>query len=283
MLSGPSRGQPFRVILSKKVSELMDRRLAVETAVPPTARVSEMRNLIKRLGTRILAVVDNGKLVGIVTRGSLLLVTSSKSEANAKSLAENPKVLLTPDQPVLNAVDNMIKADEWEVPVVNDKDRFAGIFGLGDFLKGLASECKDSLTSLKVEDFMTRDPVSISEEDSVSKIWSKMVELKYAGLPVTDSNGKLVGMITQYDLLSKGYSRIHLESETGASKGPRVRDVMTRGAVFVYPWSSIYDAVLLMVKNGYGRIPVVNSNKDLKLVGIIDREDVARLVVSYGS
>ncbi|ESQ21881.1 MAG: CBS domain [uncultured Acidilobus sp. CIS] len=46
-----------------------------------------------------------------------------------------------------------------------------------------------------------------------------MVELRYAGLPVIDGDGRLIGMITQYDLWAKGYTRIHWRASLGPLRG----------------------------------------------------------------
>ncbi|ADL19521.1 Inosine-5'-monophosphate dehydrogenase related protein IV [Acidilobus saccharovorans 345-15] len=262
-----------------KILNVIDLGRSSKISVNPQTKLSEVRRIVREEAVRSVAVVDNdGRLLGIITRGTILTVASSKTEAVAGSLAEQPLVTLRPDQSVKEAVSLMIKADEWASPIVGLDGRFLGFFTFDDLISLAANYCKDDLKDLVIENYMTKGPVAAEEDEFISKIWNKMRELRYAGLPVVDSNGRLVGMITQYDLISKGYSRIHLESEAGASRGPRVKDVMTRGPIYLFPWSTVYEVVSLMSRHGYGRIPIVNSSKELKLVGIIDREDIARLV-----
>lgn len=279
MLSDIKKGSSLGKIGELKIVNVVDLERSSKISVNPQTKLSEVRRIIREKAVRSVAVVDNyGRLVGVITRGTVLTVASSKTEAIAGSLAEQPLVTLRPDQSVKEATSLMIKADEWASPVVNADGRFLGFFTFDDVISLAVNYCKDTLKDLTIENYMTKEPIAAEEDEFISKIWNRMRELRYAGLPVVDSNGRLVGMITQYDLISKGYSRIHLESEAGVSRGPRVKEVMTRGPVYLFPWSTVYEAASLMSRHGYGRIPVVNSSKELKLVGIIDREDIARLV-----
>ncbi|MFN4045736.1 MAG: HPP family protein, partial [Acidilobaceae archaeon] len=100
-----------------------------------------------------------------------------------------------------------------------------------------------------------------------------------AGLPVVDDKGALIGIITQYDLLRKGYSRIHLEAARGHAKSPKVYNVMTRPCTYLYPWSTLLEASEIMVSRNIGRIPVVDSEKNKYLIGIVDREDAVRALL----
>ncbi|MGC9210249.1 MAG: CBS domain-containing protein [Acidilobus sp.] len=264
--------------MSLRVSDVIDSGSA-QAKVVADARASEVRKLMRERGYRTVAVVDGRpeKFVGIITRGDLLMVSSSKSEATAGSLASPSPVLLNPSTTVQSALDQMLRYDLWEAPVLEGPS-FVGFFGLSDVIRAVLDRAPEILEEALVKDYMTPNPVSVSSEDFIAKIWRKMVELKYAGLPVTDENGKLVGMITQYDLLVKGYTRIHLESESGASRGPKVKEAMTRSVSYVTPWSKLSEVARLMVTRGFGRVPVVEDQKSMKLVGIVDREDVVKVL-----
>ena len=261
-------------LLSLPVKEVFD-GTSRSALVPGDARVADVRRLMRERGYRTVAVVEGGGFVGIVTRGDVLMVSSSKSEATASSLAYMPPVILGPSDRLSEALESMLREDIWEAPVVEGR-AFLGFLGLGDVIRVALERAPHELEGRQVRDYMTPSPVAVEAEDFIARIWRRMVELRYAGLPVVDSGGRLVGMITQYDLLAKGYTRIHLESESGASRGPRVREAMTRSVRFVTPWSSLAEAARLMVANGFGRVPVVDDPKNMKLVGIVDREDVVR-------
>jgi acetoin utilization protein AcuB len=56
------------------------------------------------------------------------------------------------------------------------------------------------LAELQVREIMSRDPVSVSENDTVEHAAQMMLENTISGLPVVDAGGKLVGIITQSDV-----------------------------------------------------------------------------------
>ena len=274
---------PFRLrdrILALKLRDVSDLTRSC-VSLPYGATVSEARKLVRERGVRTVSVIDpsSQKLLGIVTRGDLLMVSSSKTEATIGSISYEPPVVLSEDDGVRDSLRRMLSYDLWEAPVVAPDGRFRGLFTFGDFISFFVSKDPDYLGGLVVSDFMTRDPVVAYQDDYVAKIWRKMAELRYAGLPVVDSNRRLVGIITQYDLLAKGYTRIHLESESGPSRGPKVRDAMTYSVVFAQPFSTMLDIATVMSKRNIGRIPIVESRESMKLVGIVDREDVVRAIL----
>ena len=244
--------------------------------VPPSASAGEIRRVLRETGARIVAVVDSaGKLHGVVYRSSVLLATASrKSEANASSLLDDPPVILSPSQSGEEALRLMLRADEWYAPVV-ERGIYMGFIGLESFIELGIEKAARALESVYADEVMTRDVVTVSPEDPVSKVWKLMTERRYAGFPVVDKKGRLVGIITQYDLLRGGYTRVELE----ATSGPRVRDVMNSDVVYAFTWTSMIEVARSMIERGVGRIPVVESKSNRRLVGIIDREDVARLLL----
>ncbi|RLG80913.1 MAG: hypothetical protein DRO09_02550 [Thermoprotei archaeon] len=103
-----------------------------------------------------------------------------------------------------------------------------------------------------------------------------MVEHRFSGFPVVRSRKDLtvVGIITQYDLLKKGYTRIELEAEGGPRRGARVKEAMTTPAITLKPYDKVSKASLIMIKKDIGRIPIVDDKG--WLVGIIDRSDICK-------
>jgi CBS domain-containing protein len=124
---------------------------------------------------------------------------------------------------------------------------------------------------------MTKDVVACSPEDEVDDIWRLMTETRFAGLPVV-KNGRLVGIVTQKDLLETGVILPTFESVKGRFRdSSRIASVMNTNLVAVEPSTKVIRVARVMVSKDVGRIPVKDKNG--KLVGIVDREDVARLIV----
>jgi len=229
--------------------------------VAPRSTAASVRRLVRSTGARVVAVTEKGKLLGVIYRSSLLALSSTKSEALAKDLMEEPPFTFEPDSPLAQVVSAMLRHDEWYAFSAGPDRTYYGAVGLENVISYALAKAPEALEAGKVEEIMTTDVVSATPDDFVSSVWRLMRERKYAGLPVVDSKNRVVGIITQYDLIRKGYSRIELESESGARRGPRVREAMTTGVTVVYPWHTVRDAAELMVERGYGRLPVVDGPK----------------------
>ena len=266
----------FQKTLSSPVSLLMDKD---PLRVYPDDPLTRVRALFRSTRARIAYVVDprKGKLLGRITRADILTITSLKSNALVESVMEEPPVVLDQDSRVEDALRAMLRADEWYAPVV-EGGTLRGSLGLENIIQSMLEENPDYLAGREVEEVMTRDVKSVSPDDFVSSIWDLMREYNYAGLPVVDEKGRLVGIVTQYDLLASGV-KLALESSGGPHHGPRVREVMTTSVEYLYPWSSVKEAAELIVRRGYGRLPVVESETSRRLAGIVDREDVVRLAL----
>ncbi|MCS6799007.1 MAG: CBS domain-containing protein [Myxococcota bacterium] len=121
-----------------------------------------------------------------------------------------------------------------------------------------------------VADVMTRQVVTVFEEDSLDGLEEGMKWLRFRHLPVVD-DGKLVGLLTERDLLR------------WAIRGPRaertfVADVMNRHVTTVAPDTPVARAAELMLERKIDCLPVVEG--DGKLVGIVTTADLLRLVTT---
>lgn len=246
-------------------------------AVGPNEPLEEVRRLMRDHGLRVVAVTEGEKLVGVIDRASVIQVSGTKTEAKAKDLMVYPKVILEPHVPAREALRLMIRAGEWYAPVAAGGS-FKAFFGLEDAISYALSHMREALR-VPIAEIMTKEPVVVSESDLISRVWKLMVELRFAGVPVVNEKGSLVGMVTQYDLLKKGYSRVHLESSAGPAKMTRVRTVMTRPCTFLTPDKMALDAASIMINRNIGRIPIADSEKTRRPIGVVDREDIAKLLL----
>ena len=265
----------FPVTRDTLVGEISTRKIVL---VHPEEPATSVRRLMRELRSRVAVVVDRrNRLLGVITRGDILTISSRKSNARAKDLMSEPSVILSYNDKVVDAIKAMLRVDEWYAPVLRD-GVVDSLFGLEHAIQRMLDEGEDDLEKIPVTEIMTRDVETVSPEDHVTSVWEKMRELRYAGLPVVDKRGRLVGIITQHDLLARGVV-IARETAGGPSRGAKIRDLMTAAVEYVTLKDTAVEPARLMAYRGYGRIPVVNDRKARKLVGIVDREDIVRLLL----
>ena len=142
---------------------------------------------------------------------------------------------------------------------------------------------------LLVRDVMTKGVISISKYDPVMKVADILNEKNISGLPVVDNNHRVIGIITQADILSMiGVSREHtfkdllkhMLGETLPERriGDHVGDIMTSPALTINPDANIAEAVRIMDEKRIRRLTVADENK--KLIGIITRADILKAVIN---
>ncbi len=141
-----------------------------------------------------------------------------------------------------------------------------------------------------VGEMMTRDVTTIPAEATLQEVATLLTAKNISGAPVVDETGKMVGIISESDLLSEARRRAGLPhvaafgvfivpQETlqriyhnGATL--RASEVMTRKVVTVTPEMLVSKVGDLMVRSKINRIPVVDDNENI--LGIVTREDILR-------
>ena len=121
---------------------------------------------------------------------------------------------------------------------------------------------------MQVVDLMTTDVITVSSETGIRDAARLMFRNRVSGLPVTNADGVLAGIITEADFL-----RLEVERQEGVTAfGETVGDVMSPGVVTTGPDTEIYDAAKMMTFQDIKRLPVVDD--DSRLLGIISRADI---------
>ncbi len=125
---------------------------------------------------------------------------------------------------------------------------------------------------LRVDDFMTTDLITAQKEDLIDLVTEMMNWHKVRYMPVEDSKGNLVGLVTARALLEY-YSK---KSQTNDQTIGIVEDVMVAEPVSISPKATITEAMQVMRENQIGCLPVVvGENKEL--AGIITEMDFLRV------
>lgn len=122
-----------------------------------------------------------------------------------------------------------------------------------------------------VGDLMTGDPVVASLDMPLADAAAIMDFYRVGGLPVVDSDGILVGVVSQTDLLHARTT----EPLRGAWPGLAVRRLMTRPAVTVTPDVSIEDAARLMEERRIHRLVVTAADGETP-IGVLSVSDLVR-------
>ncbi|MEM3728933.1 MAG: CBS domain-containing protein [Candidatus Bathyarchaeia archaeon] len=240
---------------------------------------TKARALIRDFSLRILPVTNRErKLLGVVSRGVVMTISSSVSPIKVKGIMTNPKHVATIDDDAFQTIKAMLRVDEWCTPVVNNKTEnlLKGVLGLENFIENIIKTSPEKLAK-PVSEIMSTNLLTCSPEDEIDNVWRLMQDKSLAGLPVTVKN-KLVGIITQRDLLESGALMPTFESHKGRFKAStKISAVMKTNVIAVQPSVKAIRVAKVMVSKDIGRVPVVDEEG--RLIGIVDREDIARLII----
>jgi len=240
---------------------------------------TKARAILRERGLRTLPVVDkNKRLVGVISRSDIMAITSSVSPIRVRGVMSSPKLTATPEMDAHSVAQKMLRLDEWYVPVVKSSqdNTYIGTLGLENFIAAhLKKENSRLLTPLSR--VMSTELFICSVDDEVDDIWRAMQEKSFSGCPVV-AKGKLVGMLTQANLLESSMIFPAFEAKKGRFKTPsKISSIMKTPVISLKPTDTVKDAAELMLKKGIGRVPIVDQKG--KLVGIVDREDIVRTLI----
>ncbi|MBT0961564.1 CBS domain-containing protein [Denitromonas iodatirespirans] len=121
------------------------------------------------------------------------------------------------------------------------------------------------LRSLKVKDYMTRDPLSFKPQMEVLEAVHLLLTHELSGAPVVDDTGRLVGFLSERDCLKAALNASYYEEFGG-----QVSQFMTAPAVSIDAESTLTDAAEMFVSQHRRCYPVM---EDGRLVGQLSRHD----------
>ena len=120
---------------------------------------------------------------------------------------------------------------------------------------------------MNVSEIMSAAVVSVGEDEPIVAAARLMKQHNVGSLPVCDSQGKLRGIVTDWDLVLRC-----MASETDPA-ATQVGEVMSRGVVTASPFDKVEQASALMARDQIRRLPVVDNGR---LVGMVALADLAR-------
>ena len=148
---------------------------------------------------------------------------------------------------------------------------------------------------MKARDVMVRDVITIGPRDSVAHAAKLIAQNDVSALPVIDDHGRLVGLISEGDLMNREEigTEIHhpwwieavtpgatLAAEFAKSHGKRVEEVMSENVITATEDTSLADIAALLERNRIKRVPIL---RDGELVGIVSRSNLVQALASNGA
>jgi len=146
---------------------------------------------------------------------------------------------------------------------------------------------------MKIGDIMTREVITVAPQTPIREAARLMVDHGVSGLPVVDEQGKLVGVLSEGDLILRQKARPRvpwwrgffqdgeqLAREYQKAAGSTVAEVMTRAVISVSPDLPIEATALVLDQRRIRRVPVV---VDGRVVGIVSRGDLVKLLANAPS
>ena len=142
------------------------------------------------------------------------------------------------------------------------------------------------------KDIMTSDVIVANQNDSIASVAKLLITEKIGGLPVVNEENKVVGIISETDILKKEKyieaPRVvnflqgliflddvkNIEEDMKKIAAYKVEDLMSKDIIKVHEDDKFDDIANIMIKKSINRVPVVDSNNILK--GIICRYDIIR-------
>ena len=119
---------------------------------------------------------------------------------------------------------------------------------------------------------MVREVYTIQADSPIDEAIDLIVDKKISGLPVVEGENRLVGVITEKDILRLLYD--HVAGEVGHL---RVGDLMTQDVFTFSPSDNLIEVCEMLANKPFRRVPLV---EDGKIAGLISRRDIIRYIQS---
>ena len=111
------------------------------------------------------------------------------------------------------------------------------------------------------KDIMTRDIIMVRPSMTVKQLAMLLIKNQISGAPVAAEDGKIVGVVSEADILAK--------------KGRQVKGIMSTKVVSVNEETAVEEIAKLMSTHKIKRLPVMRENK---IVGIVSRADIVSAI-----
>jgi len=244
-----------------------------------------------------LPVVKKGEVVGIITRSDLL---RNREEDQTALLMTRDPVVISPDRSIVEASKLLIQHKIRRLPVVEGKE-LVGLVTVADIVR--VAEGMNIEES--IEPYLEKETVVLWSEMPLPVAGSIMEFAAVEACPVIDTDLKLVGMISDRDLIKASVIEDSVEKTDMSADGGedawmwdrvmrtinkyytvsriRLRDIPVREAMVppktAFKTDKVSDCAAVMRKNRIDQMPVVKTSR--KLMGMLKDTDILRALVDY--
>ena len=244
-----------------------------------------------------LPVVKKGEVVGIITRSDLL---RNREEDQTALLMTRDPVVISPDRSIVEASKLLIQHKIRRLPVVEGKE-LVGLVTVADIVR--VAEGMNIEES--IEPYLEKETVVLWSEMPLPVAGSIMEFAAVEACPVIDTDLKLVGMISDRDLIKASVIEDSVEKTDMSADGGedawmwdrvmrtinkyytvsriRLRDIPVREAMVppktAFKTDKVSDCAAVMRKNRIDQMPVVKTSR--KLMGMLKDTDILRALSDY--
>jgi len=264
----------------------------VVTIQPTTPVIEAVKTMVKK-GFRRLPVVDAGtqRLEGVVTSkdivdflggGTRHLIVKNKYHGNflaavngsISEIMEENVISLNEKDSLKDALNTMIKENVGGIPITDNDLRVKAIISEKDFVFLISGV----ITGKKVEEYMSRDVVTVTPEITIGSAAKAMIDNGFRRLPVVKDD-LLIGIVTASDImrfLGEGsiFNKLVTGNHEEIFKVP-IRSLIKREVVYTHPNLDLGEVASLMLDKKVGSLPVF---EDSELKGIITERDIIRAI-----
>ncbi|WP_297480119.1 CBS domain-containing protein, partial [Thermococcus sp.] len=213
-----------------QVQEVMtDRFQKIDIDAP----LSEAIGIFEKEDPDLILVFDGNLYKGVLTQ-DLIIRSHLKWDPTKAKVRDvyRPAPVVKPDEDLSKAAKLMIEVDLRSLPVGESK---AEIIGVINDIAVLERVAETDFGKKKVEEFMTKDVITLRPDDTVAKALATMRDHAISRIPVVNEEGRLEGLITLHDLILR-FIKPRFRTKAGELAGEKIppfsmplRDVMIRG------------------------------------------------------
>jgi len=178
--------------------------------VDKSTDIVETANLLLENDIGGVPIVDDGKIVGIVSKSDF--ISTCKGKAYEKILVEE---VMSTDLVSVSSHDRLMHARRVMIDskvgrlLISENNELAGILSSKDIIRAMISFKKEipqkhqkaQIKECLVEKYMTQNVKKISTKATIAELANDMLETGYNGYPVVNEEDQVVGIITQTNLL----------------------------------------------------------------------------------